>query len=47
VTWVSGTEVTVRGGYDEASLSASSNVYRLEKKGDRWTVVADRLEVIA
>ncbi|WP_457351580.1 hypothetical protein [Roseateles sp. P5_D6] len=47
VTWVSGQEVTVSGGYFEGSLSASSNVYRLRKKDHRWTVVGDRLHLIS
>lgn len=46
VEWVSSNEVTVNGGYYEASLSASRNVYRLRKQGNHWTVVADRLILI-
>jgi len=47
VTWFSGNEATVQGGYYEASLSASRNVYRLKKNGNGWAVVEDRLTVIA
>lgn len=47
VAWVSSDEVTVKGGYYEASLSASHNVYRLRKQGNHWTVVADRLVLIS
>ena len=47
VEWVSSNEVTVHGGYYEASLSASRNVYRLRKQGNHWTVVADRLILIS
>ena len=36
-----------RGGYREANLSASVNRYRLEKRGLRWQVVADMIEVIS
>jgi len=47
VEWLSSDEVTVNGGYYEASLSASRNAYRLRKQGNHWTAVADRLVLIS
>lgn len=47
VTWVAGDEATVSGGYYEASLSASSNLYRVKKTGEGWVVVEDRLLLIS
>lgn len=35
-------EVEVNGGYYEAGLSASGNVYRVKREGDRWVVKEDR-----
>lgn len=34
---------TVNGGYYEAGLSASGNVYTLELKGSKWVVVKDQM----
>ena len=39
--------VNVDGGYYEANLSASGNVYRLKKVNGRWLVVADDMKWIA
>lgn len=47
VTWVADDEATVRGGYYEAPLSASTNVYRLKKKDNAWVVTMDRLLTIS
>jgi len=44
IRWISNTEVEVMGGYYEAELSASVNLYTLRMKGGRWTVVGDKLE---
>jgi hypothetical protein len=35
------------GGYYEANLSASGNVYRLKKINGKWVVVADEMKWIA
>lgn len=36
-------QVEATGGYFEAGLSASGNVYTVTRTNDRWTVVKDRL----
>jgi hypothetical protein len=40
-------QVEVTGGYFEAGLSASGNVYTVTRTNDRWTVVKDSLIWIA
>lgn len=39
LSWINEDEVTVDGGYYEASLSASGNTFRLKKQAQGWTVV--------
>jgi hypothetical protein len=46
VRWLSNYEVEVEGGYEEASESGSVNIFRLEKKGDRWEVVEAQMLLI-
>ena len=40
---ISADEVEVRGGYFEAGLSASGNVYTLKRIGGNWVVIQDLL----
>ncbi|HTT21253.1 MAG TPA: hypothetical protein VMG82_20145 [Candidatus Sulfotelmatobacter sp.] len=47
ITWVSDTEVTVSGGYEEANLSASGNTYSVKKNDGKWTVTEDRMNWIS
>ena len=47
ITWVSDTEVTVGGGYEEANLSESGNTYTVKKQGGQWTVTEDRMNWIS
>jgi hypothetical protein len=47
IRWVKASMVEVEGGYYEASLSASSNTYYLEKKNGDWKVVRDVMDVIS
>lgn len=47
IAWVNGEEVTLGGGYYEASLSSSGNEYRVRKIEGRWTVVEDRMTYIS
>jgi hypothetical protein len=46
IRWLSDYEVEVGGGYEEASESGSVNIYRLEKKGDRWEIVEAQMLLI-
>jgi hypothetical protein len=39
IRWLSDNEVEVDGGYDEASESATGNIYRAIKQSDGWEVV--------
>lgn len=47
ITWVSETEVTVGGGYEEANLSSSGSTYTVKKQGGKWTVTDDRMNWIS
>ena len=47
IQWVSDTEVEVSGGYYEASLSASGNVYSLKKVNGIWTVIKEKMTWIS
>jgi hypothetical protein len=44
---LSGDEVEVEGGYFEAGLSASGNIYTVRRIGGRWVVVKDELQWIS
>jgi hypothetical protein len=37
IEWVSDTELTVGGGYEEANLSSSGNKYTVKKQDGKWT----------
>jgi hypothetical protein len=41
IDWVGENEAKVEGGYFEASLSASGNVYELRRESGKWIVVKD------
>ena len=41
VKWVSDDEVELSGGYYEAGLSSSGNVYVLKKVKGKWRVIRD------
>ena len=43
VKWISATNVEVEGGYYEAGLSSSGNIYLVVLKNNKWVVVADRM----
>jgi hypothetical protein len=47
IEWEDNGSVKVTGGYYEAGLSASGNVYTLEADGDKWVVTADEMEWIS
>ncbi len=47
VTEIDPDQVEVTGGYFEAGLSASGNVYTVTRTNGRWTVVKDRLSWIS
>lgn len=47
VSWISASEATIEGGYYEASLSASSNLFHLQKVDGKWRVTRDELLAIA
>jgi len=47
IQWKSDTEVEVEGGYYEAGLSASGNIYTLKKEQGKWKVVNDKLVEIS
>ena len=47
IQWKSDTEVEVEGGYYEAGLSASGNIYTLKKDQGKWKVVNDKLVEIS
>lgn len=41
--WIDETTAEVQGGYYEGNVSASGNLYRVEKRGDEWVVTDDRV----
>jgi hypothetical protein len=43
VQWTDKDHATVQGGYYEAGLSASGNVYTLERKSGAWVVTGDQM----
>lgn len=38
IVWISSTEVTVDGGYEEGNMSASGNTYTVKKENGKWKV---------
>ena len=47
IKWNSDTEVEVEGGYYEAGLSASGNLYTVTKEKGKWNVTKDKLVEIS
>jgi len=47
IQWKSDTEVEVEGGYYEAGLSASGNIYTLKNERGKWKVTNDKLVEIS
>ena len=47
IEWRDDGSVKVTGGYFEAGLSSSGNVYTVEPDGDGWEVTADEMEWIS
>jgi hypothetical protein len=47
VSWISDTEVTVEGGYEEGNVSSSGNTYTLRKQNGKWGVTNDQMNVIS
>ncbi len=47
ITRADADHATVTGGYYEAGLSASGNVYTLERKGGAWSVTKDEMQWIS
>jgi hypothetical protein len=47
IKWISDTEVEAEGGYYEAGLSASGNIYTLKKEKGKWQVTKDKLVEIS
>lgn len=47
ISWISGTEMQVDGGYYEAPLSSSGNSFRLKKVDGKWLVVQERMKWIS
>jgi hypothetical protein len=41
IVWISSTEVTVYGGYEEANMSASGNSYTVKKENGKWKVTKE------
>ncbi len=47
IAWTDRDHATVDGGYYEAGLSASGNVYTLERKNGAWSVTKDEMRWIS
>jgi hypothetical protein len=47
IRWLGPDEAEVGGGYYEANLSSSGNTYRVERRGGKWAVTDDTLNVIS
>jgi len=45
--WISDTEVEAEGGYYEAGLSSSGNIYTLKKDNGKWKMTRDKLVEIS
>jgi hypothetical protein len=43
IKWISDTEVEVGGGYYEAELSSSGNIYTVKKEHGKWKVSKDKM----
>jgi hypothetical protein len=47
VNWISDTEVTMGGRYEEGNVSSSGNTYTVKKQNGRWTVTNDQMAIIS
>jgi hypothetical protein len=47
ITWISDTEVTVDGGYEEGNVSASANTYTVTKRNGKWEITHDQMNAIS
>ena len=47
IRWISDAEVEAAGGYYEAGLSASGNIYTLKKENGKWKVTSDKMRWIS
>ena len=47
IEWQDDGGVKVNGGYYEAGMSSSGNVYTLERDGEQWEVTDDKMEWIS
>jgi hypothetical protein len=47
IQWIDKNTVDVEGGYYEAGLSASGNIYRVERKSGKWIVTKDTMHWIS
>lgn len=47
IIWISDTEVTVEGGYEEGNMSSSGNTYTVKKQNEKWGVTNDQMNVIS
>jgi hypothetical protein len=43
IKWISDTEAEVSGGYYEAGLSSSGNVYFVKRRDGKWVVTGDKM----
>lgn len=43
IKWINDTEVEVSGGYYEAGLSSSGNIYFVKRRGGKWEVTGDKM----
>jgi hypothetical protein len=47
IGWISDTEVTVDGGYEEGNVSASANTYTVTNRNGKWEVTHDQMNAIS
>jgi hypothetical protein len=47
INWVSGTEVTVEGGYEEGNVSSSAESYAVNRQSGKWVVTEGPTMVIS
>ena len=47
IRWIGRDTAVIEGGYFEAGLSASGNIYELVKEGKRWVVKSDTMKWIS
>jgi len=47
IKWLDANTAEVEGGYYEAGLSSSGNVYRVERRSGKWSVTKDEMQWIS